>query len=78
VKTAISIPDDLYAEVERLAQRLKRSRSRVYADAVREYVARHDPEAVTEALNRVADEVAKQVDPAVGSAAARVLRQTEW
>src|SRR5207302_10510760 len=49
MKTAISIPDDVYAEVERLARRLNRSRSRLYADAAREYVARHDPDAVTDA-----------------------------
>lgn len=65
MKTAISIPDELYAEAERLARRLNRPRSRVYADAVREYLARHDPEAITEALDRVCDLVGADADPAI-------------
>jgi len=47
MKTAISVPDELFAEADRLARRLKRSPSRVYADAIREYVARYDSESVT-------------------------------
>ena len=47
MKTAISVPDALFEEADRLARRLKRSRNRIFADAVREYVARHDPDAVT-------------------------------
>ena len=57
MKTAISIPDDLFADAEELARELKKSRSRLYGDAVREYVARHSAESVTEALDRVCDEV---------------------
>ena len=41
MKTAISIPDDVFNEAEALARRTKKSRSEVYARAVREYVARH-------------------------------------
>lgn len=78
MKTAISIPDDLHADVERLARRLNRSRSRLYADAVREYVARHDPDAVTDALNRVCDLVEPGIDPAVAAAGARLLERVEW
>jgi hypothetical protein len=78
MKTAISIPDDLHAEVERLARRLNRSRSRLYADAAREYVARHDPDAVTDALNRVCDSVDPAIDPAVAAAGTRLLARVEW
>lgn len=41
MKTAISIPDDLFREVEASARRLKLSRSRLFASAAREYLARH-------------------------------------
>jgi metal-responsive CopG/Arc/MetJ family transcriptional regulator len=78
MKTAISIPDDLHSEVERLARRLNRSRSRLYADAAREYVARHDPDAVTDALNRVCDAVQADIDPAVAAAGTRLLERVEW
>lgn len=56
VKTAISIPDELFREVELCTRRLKVSRSRLFAEAVREYIARRrfapDP---TEAWNQVID-----------------------
>jgi len=79
MKTAVSIPDDVYTDAESLASRLKVSRSRLYADAVREFVARHDPEAITESWNRVIDELGDQaIDPFVAAAAARTLEQVEW
>ena len=40
MKTAISIPDDLFREVEACSRRLKLSRSRLFASAAREYLAR--------------------------------------
>ncbi|MFL5301088.1 MAG: ribbon-helix-helix protein, CopG family, partial [Anaeromyxobacteraceae bacterium] len=51
MKTAISLPDDLFEQAERLARRLDKSRSELYREAVAEYVARHDPEAITAALD---------------------------
>ena len=51
MKTAISIPDEVFAEAEALAKQLKLSRSRLYSRAVREYVARHGTEQVTAALD---------------------------
>jgi predicted transcriptional regulator len=82
MKTAVSIPDDLFAEAERLAYRLNRPRSQLYADALREYVARHDPDAITEALNHVIDTVASGpdwgLDPAFAAAGHRLLEREEW
>jgi metal-responsive CopG/Arc/MetJ family transcriptional regulator len=78
MKTAISIPDKVFAEAERLSRRLKKSRSQVYTEAVSEYVARHDPEAVTDAMNRVCEEIDTRLDPAVADAARRTLENVEW
>ncbi len=78
MKTAISIPDHVYAEAERLSRRLKKSRSQVYTEAVTEYLARHDPEAVTEAMNKVCEAVDTRPEPAVSAAAKRTLQQVEW
>ena len=77
VKVAISVPDELHAEAERLAHRLNRSRSRLYADAMREYLARHDPNAVTRALNWLCDVLDTRADPAVEGAARRRLERVE-
>jgi metal-responsive CopG/Arc/MetJ family transcriptional regulator len=78
MKTAISIPDKVYAEAERLSRRLKKSRSQVYSEAVAEYLARHDPDAVTDAMNRLCDELDTRPDPAISTAARRRLEAIEW
>ncbi len=78
MKTAVSIPDEVFDRVERLARRAQRSRSEVYSTALREYVARHTPDEVTEALDRVCAAVDEKPDPFVAGAARRVLERTEW
>jgi metal-responsive CopG/Arc/MetJ family transcriptional regulator len=79
MKTAVSIPEDVFAGAERLARRTKRSRSDIYAAAVREYIARHSGDAVTEAMNSVIDEVgASGADPFVSLAARNTLERVEW
>ena len=78
MKTAISIPDKIYRDAERLSRRLKKSRSQVYTDAVTEYIARHDPDAVTDAMNRVCDTMDARPDPAIAAAARRTLEGVEW
>ena len=78
MKTAVSIPDDVFEKAERLAERSKRSRSEVFSAALREYVARHAPEEVTEAMNRVCTEIGDQPDEFVAAAGRRLLRKAEW
>ena len=78
MKTAISIPDEVYQGAERLARRTKKSRSRLYGDALKEYLARHAPDEVTEAMNRACAEVGETKDPFVSSAAHRNLERSEW
>lgn len=80
MKTAISLPDGLFAAVERLVERSKRPRSEVYAAALREYVARHSPDEVTEALDRVVEECGPSAPDAgfAGAAARYVLEAAEW
>jgi metal-responsive CopG/Arc/MetJ family transcriptional regulator len=78
MKTAVSIPDGVFVEAERLARRTRKSRSQVFSDALREYVARHSTDQVTEAMNRVVVEVGDDLDPMVDAAARRVLKRSEW
>jgi metal-responsive CopG/Arc/MetJ family transcriptional regulator len=78
MKTAVSIPDDVFEQAERLAKREGRSRSDVFTSAVREYVARHAPDEVTEAMNRVCSEIGNQEDEFVRGVGRRVLKRTEW
>jgi predicted transcriptional regulator len=82
MKTAISIPNDLFDGAERLARRTRRSRSRLFSDALREYLARHAPDKITEGMDQALDEIGEgmeeEKDPFVSSAARRTLEQTEW
>jgi metal-responsive CopG/Arc/MetJ family transcriptional regulator len=78
MKTAVSVPDDVFEKVERLARRSRRSRSEVFSAALREYVARHAPDEVTESMNAVCDTVAERSDTFVAEAARRVLGESEW
>jgi metal-responsive CopG/Arc/MetJ family transcriptional regulator len=78
MKTAVSVPDDVFESAERLARRERRSRSEVYSAALREYVARHSPDEVTDALDRVVADVGEAIDPFVEQAAARILEKAEW
>src|SRR5450432_227709 len=78
MKTAISLPDGIFREAERLAKRLKKSRSVLYQEAVAEYLARHEPEAITEAMNELATQVDTRLDPFSSNAARRVLERSEW
>ncbi|HET7177692.1 MAG TPA: hypothetical protein VFI63_03295 [Solirubrobacterales bacterium] len=78
MKTAVSIPDDVFEEAERLATDLRTSRSQLYSRALREYVARHAPDRLTEAMNKVVDEVGGETDEFNRRAARQVLEKVEW
>jgi len=78
MKTAISIPDEVFEDAERLAERLGTSRSRLYSQALREFLARHSPDEITESMNRVVAEVGAEADDFRRAAARRVLAKVEW
>ena len=78
MKTAVSIPDDVFEGAERLARRTNRSRSRLFSDALTEYLARHTPDEVTEAMDMALAQIGEEEDSFVSSAARAVLERTEW
>jgi len=80
MKTAVSIPDDIFEGAERLAKRTKRSRSRVFSDALQEYLARHTPDKVTQAMNKALGEIGEteSSDGFVSAAAGRTLQRSDW
>ena len=78
MKAAVSIPDDVFADGERVARRLKTSRSQLYARALTVFVSQHDDDRTTVAMNTVVDKVGHGVDDFTRRAAHRVLRRVEW
>lgn len=78
MKTAVSIPDDIFEQVERLARRGGKSRSELFSAALREYVARHAPDEVTDAINSVCDKVGDERDTFAAEASRQTLENVEW
>ncbi|MCZ7625703.1 MAG: hypothetical protein C3F12_05285 [Candidatus Methylomirabilota bacterium] len=79
MKTAVSIPDEIFKQVERLAKRTGMSRSRLFSEALCEYVARHASDEVTDAMDRVCAELGEATpDEFTARAARQILERSEW
>jgi metal-responsive CopG/Arc/MetJ family transcriptional regulator len=78
MKTAISLPDDLFQSADALAQRLGISRSQLYATAVAEFLARHQHANVTERLDQVYGRQGSRLERPLRRAQGRSLRSAEW
>lgn len=78
MKTAVSLPDHIFREAESYALRTKKSRSQLYGEALSEYLARHSPDAVTDAMNRVVDKLDNPADSFVSEASRRALERVPW
>jgi metal-responsive CopG/Arc/MetJ family transcriptional regulator len=78
VKTAISIPDQLFRSGDALAKRLRVSRSELYRRALAEYIAKHRADQVTQRLNAVYAGQESRLDPAVATAQTRALDRERW
>jgi metal-responsive CopG/Arc/MetJ family transcriptional regulator len=78
MKTAISLPDDVFESADELAERLGVSRSQLYATAVAEYVAKHRGQDVTARLNDVYGGEETGLAPELRRAQARSVGTSEW
>ncbi len=80
MKTAISIPNALFEEAERLAKRRGWSRSELYANAVAEYVRNERFLGVRERLDLVYGNSADDstLDPALQRAQSSSLPEEKW
>ncbi len=74
MKTAVSIPDELFESAEGLARRVGMTRSELYAKALRDYLREHGREGITERL----DEVYGAEDGEAGGLHPVVARMQEW
>lgn len=79
MKTAISIPDNLFEAAEKLAGRLGVSRSELYRRAVARYLEQQGGDVVREALDRVyAKKSNRDLDPLIKAAGEATLTDDEW
>jgi metal-responsive CopG/Arc/MetJ family transcriptional regulator len=78
MKTAISLPDDLFAQAEEFARKSGKSRSEVFREALAEYLLRRDAAAVTSAMDDVLAAMDQPPDEWSARAARRALERSEW
>ena len=78
MKTAISIPDKVFARAEEFAKKKKLSRSRLFAEAIEDYLNKHDEDEVTANLNKVYAKEDSSVDPVLLKMALLSLPKEEW
>ncbi len=78
MKVALSIPDDLFDSAETLGKKLRVSRSRLYATALAEFLAKHRGRKTTERLNAVYGSEDSRLDPRLRRLQARSLGDSAW
>jgi metal-responsive CopG/Arc/MetJ family transcriptional regulator len=78
MKTAISIPEDVFVSADRLAKRLHMSRSELYARAVQQYVAECRHAGVKEKLDQIYASENSAIDSTVLIAQAASIPREEW
>lgn len=78
MKTAISLPDDLFRMGEAAARRLRMSRSKLYAAALSEFLERRRSRNITERLNKIYAKEPSELDAALHAAQIRSLGRDNW
>jgi metal-responsive CopG/Arc/MetJ family transcriptional regulator len=78
MKTAVSMPDDLFRRAEAAARRLRVSRSELYARAIEEFLKAQQGNAITERLNDVYSRMPAKVEPALERAQLKSLQKDAW
>ena len=78
MRTAVSVPDRVFNEAERLARRLGIGRSQLYAKAVWAYVRRHRDTGVTKRLNDIYGKEDSILDPALARMQSHSMPREDW
>ncbi len=78
MKVAVSIPDELFESGEQVSKRLGVSRSRLYATALAEFVAKNQGRKVTERLNAIYGAVDSRLPAAVRRLQSKSLPREPW
>ncbi len=79
MKTAISIPDNLFEAAEKVARRLGISRSELYQRAVARFLEQQSGNVVREALDKVYGKSSnRDLDPLIRAAGEHTLTDEDW
>jgi hypothetical protein len=78
MKTGISIPDKVFRSADALAKRLGITRSELYANAITEFLSKHQSRHVTARLDAVYAEEDSSLSPNLIQLQAKSLAHEEW
>jgi hypothetical protein len=78
MKTAISVPSEVFQTSERLAKKLKISRSAVFAMGIKKLAEQYDDDEFTAKLNEFYSEEKVELDPVILKMASLSLPDDEW
>ena len=78
MKTAISLPDSVFAEAEALSQQLGLSRSELYTKALQAYLKKYNRHQVLHKLNHVYAQGSPEPDPMLAKMQFMSLPREDW
>ncbi|MFH1288716.1 MAG: hypothetical protein ABII25_08495 [bacterium] len=78
MKTVISIPNNLFRNAEMAARKLKMSRSRMFSEAIEEYLENHTQSQIMEKLNLVYTTEKSKLDNSILRMQIQSIDKEEW
>ncbi len=82
MKTAISIPDDLFEDIDKLSKKLQCSRSKILTNAAREYLDRLKNKNLFDSINKAYSEKETDKETALRKKGkkyyAKLLKAEKW
>ena len=78
MKVAVSIPDPLFEEAERVSPRQRIPRSQLYSRALRAYVQQHSGDEITARMDAALQEIGVSQEPEWEHLGLEVIRREEW
>jgi len=78
MKTAVSLPDELFRTAEAAAKQLRISRSQLYATAISEFLTNRHADQITQRLNEVYSTSGSKLDPVLHRAQMQSVKRERW
>ncbi len=78
MKVAVSIPDPLFDEAERVSERLRIPRSQLYSRALRAFVQQQSGEEITARMDAALERIGASKEPGWDDLGLEILRREKW
>jgi len=78
VKVAVSIPDPLFEQAERVSHRMRIPRSQLYSRALQAFVRQHSGEEVTARMDAALEQIRASRDPEWEALGLEIVRRERW